>query len=169
MYQQFSIFHAIILSANSNINEKLNLFNVFGGTICKRAFEIICAAYKSCCVQTVNKQKYIEESCQIVLSASSSRSSPICDPVLQGLRERNRVANPTHSLYVIKPRTRVAARRAGGWHAWNSRTSRRILPPAATVCVAFLREKQRGLVRWVMLRRGNPRGRAVTSNHPPEI
>lgn len=72
----------------------------------------------------------------------------MCDPVLQGLRERNRVANPTHSLYVIKPRTRVAARRAGGWHAWNSRTSRRILPPAATVCVAFLREKQRGLVRW---------------------
>lgn len=39
---------------------------------------MIFTAHKSYCVQTVNKQKYIEESCQIVLSASSSRSSPIC-------------------------------------------------------------------------------------------
>jgi len=86
--------------------------------------------------------------------------------------ERNHVANPTHSLYVIKPRSRVTARGAGGWHAWNSRTSRRILPPAAIYVYVCGFSTIAGVGRGeslVMLDRGNPRGRAVTSNHPPEI
>lgn len=43
--------------------------------------------------------------------------------------ERNRVANPAHSLYVIKPHTWKGV--VEGWHAKNPRTSRRILPPRA--------------------------------------
>lgn len=105
----------------------------------------------------------IEEGCQI--APSSSRSSPIYGRLAGVARprrlppRRNRVANPTHSLYVIKPRTRVAARGAGGWHAWNSRTSRRILPPAAMVCAR--------VCVWLFYRGGGGRTRRFVGDARP--
>ena len=83
----------------------------------------------------------------------------------------NRVANPAHSLYVIKPYTSKGSRqrwkggmrRIRGRHDVYCRLRQWCAPP-------FLSEGEGGGGCGVASRAThNPPGRAVTSNHPPEI
>lgn len=80
----------------------------------------------------------------------------------------NHVANPTHSLYVIKPRIRVAVRKGRVARVEFADVTTYIAARGYGVWIFYTRCAG-GDSSLVILDRGNPRGRAVRSNHLPEI